>query len=82
MTMYRSVYLKTIQRLCLFCFVENNGGRICFEGRSQTVNASAASRWLIESVRLTHHHRMELVDEWYKRWGRKNDHEDMSEQEV
>ena len=28
----------TIHRRCLFCFVENNGGRICFDGRSQTIN--------------------------------------------
>lgn len=30
------VYLTTIHRRCLFCFVENRGGLICFEGRSQT----------------------------------------------
>src|SRR5882757_5999519 len=34
----------TIHRRCLFCLVENNGARICFDGRSQTIQPSVRNQ--------------------------------------
>ena len=49
--------LLTIQRLWRFCFVENNGGRICFEGRSQTKEMSVGIR-TTRRRHLTEHRHM------------------------
>ena len=52
----------TIQRRCLFCLVENNGGRICFDGRSQTASnvsennlsqGNSNSQSIVECIRST-----------------------------
>jgi hypothetical protein len=46
----------TIQRLCVFCLIEYNGARICFEGRNQTVfkNSNKSSGMVTPQQGNTH----------------------------
>lgn len=73
---------RTIHLRWRFCFVENSGGRICFEGLNQTMKK--VSNWdkRQAGLRRTHHRRVQLVDEWNEHGWRHDDQEKVRKQEV
>ncbi len=71
-------FLLTIHRLWRFCLVENSGGRICFEGRSQTVIVSATMK-IKRGRGLTKHSRMQPVEERDQGGWCQDDQEDVAE---
>lgn len=61
--------------------MENNGARICFEGRSQTINRLSICKDLNEKKR-TEHCRMQAVSEGDQDRGGQYDQENMAKEEV
>lgn len=72
----------TIQRRRRFCLVEKSGGLICLEGRNQTESRDKHLELRTNMFELTHHHRMQLVNEWDESGRHQHDQQKMGEQEI
>lgn len=73
----------TIHRRCLFCFVENRGARICFEGRNQTdFTLISDGTEIMDKGPLTEHCSMQTIGERHQKRRRHDEQQEVSKQEV
>ena len=74
----------TIQRRCRFCFVENSGGRICLDGRSQTTREPGSQKLetLIKLTRPTQHRGVYPIEVWDQKGRGHDDQQNVRQEEI
>jgi len=84
MTIYTIVYFIIIHLRWRFCLVEKSGGRICFDGRSQTLPSQNQypNSPLKKERTLTQHRRMQRIHKRNQHRHRQNNQQNMCQQEV